>query len=402
MASHTDDVVHDVIVVGAGPVGLLLAAELAATGAHPVVLERSTQPTDLPKANGVVGRAAVELRRRGVLRGTGLRVVRSPRFGYGPFTLNLGLLRSPLHILPVPQRRLEERLERSAVARGATILHGNELTGFEQDDAQVTLHVSAAGSGVELRARYVVGCDGAHSAVRKHLGIAFSGVTDSSISRLARISIAPGAAVRDRQGIDIRGVGRLALFRPNFTPRGSVTITPMRALDRTAPTDLYTLSTREPRGDATPTDELDTDELRASLRRILGTDLPFTAAHAARSTIGNSRQAERYRSGRVFLAGDAAHVFSSGGSALNVGLSDAIALAERLTVALRTDTVAGSSHLDGYQAERYPAARRAIAVTRVQRALETADETGDALRDVFGELLRDRSAARRIARLLED
>lgn len=184
-------------------------------------------------------------------------------------------------------------------------------------------------------------------------------------------------------------------------PRGSVTISPMRALDRTAPTDLYSLSTREPRGDVTPTDDLRIDELRASLRRILGADLPFTAAHAARSTIANSRQAGRYRSGRVLLAGDAAHVFGAGGSALNVGLSDAIALAERLTLALRTDTDAEFSQLDGYEAERYPAARRAFAVTRVQQALESADETGDALRDVFGVLLRDRSAARRMARLME-
>ena len=399
MSTQTDEFVHDVIVVGAGPIGLLLAAELAAKGAHPIVVERSMHPTEMPKANGVVGRAAVELRQRGLLRGTGLRVVRPPRFGYGPFSLNLGLLRSPLHILPVPQRRLEEQLERCAVARGATILRGHELIGFEQDDVQVAVHVSTAGSEVELRARYLVGCDGAHSAVRKHLGIAFPGVTDASISRLARITIAPGAAVHDRHGIDIRGVGRLALFRPNLTPRGSVTIAPMRALDRSAPADLYIVSTHEPRGEAAPTDELSTDELRASLRRVLGADLPFTAAHAARSTVANSRQAERYRSGRAFLAGDAAHVFSAGGSALNVGLADAIALAERLAVALRADT--DVALLDGYQAERHPAARRAIAVTRIQHALEAADETGDALRGVFEVLLRDHTAQRRIATLME-
>ena len=401
MSIQTDDCVHDVIVVGAGPVGLLLAAELAATGAHPVVLERLAQPAETPKANGVVGRAAVELRRRGVLRGTGLRVVRPPRFGYGPFTLNLGLLRSRLHALPVPQRRLEEHLERYAVSRGASVLRGHELIGFEHDDTRVTLHVSTAESEVSLYARYLVGCDGAHSPVRKHLGIGFPGVTDSSISRLARVRIAPDAVVHERHHIDIRDVGRLALFRPNFTPRGSVTITPMQVLDRTAPTDLYVLSTREPRGDAAPTDELSTHELRASLRRILGADLPFTSVHAARSTVSNSRQAERYRSGRVFLAGDAAHVFSAGGSALNVGLSDAIALAETLAIALRADTDPEFSRLDDYEAERRPAAERAIAVTRVQQALEAADETGDALRDVFDLLLRDRSAAHRIAKLME-
>lgn len=398
MSTQTDG--FDVVVVGAGPIGLMLAAELAAKGARPVVLERSTQPTEMPKANGVVGGAAVELRRRGLLRGSGLRVVRPPRFGYGPFTLKLGLLRGPLHILPVPQRRLEEQLERCAVTRGATILRGHELVGFEQDDTTVTLTVSTGGSEVTMRARYLAGCDGAHSAVRKHLGIAFPGVTDSAISRIARISIPPDAAVRERHGIHIPGVGRLALFRPNFTPRGSVTIAPMRALDRSAPLDLYIVSAHEPQDDATPTDELGTDELRASLRRILGADLPFTAAYAGRSTVANSRQAEHYRSRRVFLAGDAAHVFSAGGSSLNVGLSDAIALAETLSVALRSGA-ADVNQLDGYQAERHPAARRTIAVTRAQRALEAVDETGEALRDVFAVLLRDRSAARRIARLME-
>lgn len=399
MSTQTDRSLHDVVVAGAGPTGLLLAAELAAAGSRPIVLEASTHPSEMPKANGVVGRAAVELRRRGLLNGSRLRVVRPRRFGYGPFTLNLGLLRSPLHILPVPQRRLEEQLELCAVARGVTILRGHELIGFEKDDTHVTVRVSAAGSESELRTRYLVGCDGAHSRVRKHLGIAFPGVTDSSITRIARITIATGAVVRDRRGIDIRGVGWLSLFRPNLTPHGSVTIAPVHAFDPSAPAGLYTVRTHEPRGDTAATDELSTDALRASLRRILGTEMPFFDAHAARSVIANSRQAERYRSGRVFLAGDAAHVFSAGGSALNVGLADAIALAERLAVALHAD--ADLSRLDGYQGERHPAGRRALAVTRVQHALETAGESGDALRGMFEVLLRDRTAARRIAMLME-
>jgi 2-polyprenyl-6-methoxyphenol hydroxylase-like FAD-dependent oxidoreductase len=163
----------DVIVVGAGPVGLLLAGELAAAGARPLVLERAPHPVETPKANGVVGRAAVELRRRGLLRGTELRVARPPRFRYGPFTLELGLLRSPLHILPVPQRRLEQLLEQRAVAAGASILRGHEVTGFEQGDADVTVHVATADSEVEFHAGYLAACDGAHSPIRKGLGIAF-------------------------------------------------------------------------------------------------------------------------------------------------------------------------------------------------------------------------------------
>jgi 2-polyprenyl-6-methoxyphenol hydroxylase-like FAD-dependent oxidoreductase len=390
---------YDVVIVGAGPTGLLLAGELAAGGARPVILDRALRPAEMPKANGVVGRAAVELKKRGVLKGTGLRVVRPPRFQFGTLTLRLGLLGSPLHALPVPQRRLEELLANRAVRMGAAVLRGHDVTAFEQDDDGVTVHAVVDGGEIDLRARYLVGCDGAHSPVRKRLGIGFPGVTSPDLARIARITIPTDAVTRSRERIDIRGVGSLVPFRPNRTGRGSVTIAPVDALDRTAPSDLYLVSTHEPRNGVDPTDDLDEDDLRASLRRLLGADLPFTEAHAARSIVANSRQAERYRSGRVFLAGDAAHIFSAGGSAINVGLLDAIALGDRLARVLRGE--ADETVLDGYEAERIPAGRRAIEQTRIQVTLDGDDESGNALRSVLGEVLKDRSAARRIARLLE-
>ncbi|HEY8458717.1 MAG TPA: FAD-dependent monooxygenase [Actinopolymorphaceae bacterium] len=402
MSNQTDTGVQDVIVVGAGPVGLLLAGDLAAAGFRPVVLERALHPAEMPKANGVMGRAAVELRRRGLLRGTGLRVVRPPLFRYGPFTLRLGLVRSPLHVLPIPQARLEELLERRAIDHDAAIRRGYEVRAFEQDGSGVTVCAQAPDGQVELRARYLVGCDGAHSFVRKQLGIGFPGLTSTTISRIARVTFPAGAVTRERRGIVVPGIGSLALFLPNVTERGSVTIAPADGLDHSAPPDLYIVSSHEERGDAEPTEELSEAELRDSLRRVLGADLPFTAVYAARSVVGNSRQAERYRVGRVFLAGDAAHVFSAGGSALNVGLTDAIVLAEVLASALRDEADVDEALLDSYERRRRPAAARALAHTRVQNVLEAADEEGDALRDVFAELLKDRAASRRIATLLED
>jgi 2-polyprenyl-6-methoxyphenol hydroxylase-like FAD-dependent oxidoreductase len=364
-----------------------------------LVLERAESRAEIPKANGVVGRAVVELERRGLLRGTEFRAARAPRFRYGPFTLRLGLLRSPLHVLPIPQRRLEELLERRAVGLGATVHRGHEVTGFEQDDAGVTVHVTTSGAAIERRCRYLVGCDGAHSTVRKHVGIGFPGVTSPDISRLARVTLPADMATREGDQLRVRDVGALAMFRPHLTDGGSVTIAPANALDRTVPDDVYIVSTHEPQRDSKPTDELSHDELRESLRRVLGADLPFAAVYGARSVVANSRQAEHYRSGRVLLAGDAAHVFSAGGSALNVGLLDAISLADKLARVLGGH--APEALLDAYAAERHSAGGRTLAHTRIQLALEASDETGRALRVLFGALLEDRATARRIGTLLE-
>jgi 2-polyprenyl-6-methoxyphenol hydroxylase-like FAD-dependent oxidoreductase len=397
MSTQTDTVYAAVVIIGAGPTGLFLAGELAAAGQRCVVLDRAAQPVQTPKGNGVVGRAVLELRRRKLLRGTGLRVVRPPQFRFGPFGLKLGTLGGPLHVLPVPQRRLEALLERRAVELGAAVLRGHEVTAFEQDKDGVTVRARHEESIVELRADYLVGCDGAHSLVRKGLGIGFPGITSTGISRTARVTIPASAVSRVGGQIDLPGVGPVELFRPHLTDRGSITVAPVRALDPSASADLYIVSTHEPRGDAMPTDVLGEDELRASLRRVLGVDLAFTTADAARSVVANSRHAQRYREGRVFIAGDAAHIFSAGGSAINAGLLDALALGKTLSAILAGD--AAANLIDAYQAERYPANERTLALTRLQHSIETGDD--DALRGVFGELLEDRATARRIATLIE-
>ncbi|MBS1699005.1 MAG: FAD-dependent monooxygenase [Actinobacteria bacterium] len=127
MRSHTTDSMQlEVAIVGAGPVGLLLAGDLAAAGTRTVVWESSPAPSAMPKANGIVGHAAVELEQRGLLSGTGLAVLSPSRFAFGPLSLDLGSdANNPLHILPIPQRRLEELLEARAVAHGARIYRGH-------------------------------------------------------------------------------------------------------------------------------------------------------------------------------------------------------------------------------------------------------------------------------------
>jgi 2-polyprenyl-6-methoxyphenol hydroxylase-like FAD-dependent oxidoreductase len=373
----------DAVIVGAGPVGLLLASELAVRDLRVTVLERAASPSPLPKANGIVGQSALDVAERGLLAGTGLRVFSPPQFQFGPLVLDLGVgPENPLHILPVPQRRLEELLERRAVAHGAQVHRGCEVTGFVHGDAGVAAEFRAGGAPASLEARYLVGCDGAHSFVRKRAGIGFPGFTSDEIARIARITIPPAQITRAGDGLAIAGVGRVAAMRTNPMPGGGFTIAPAAVLDSTASEDLYLISTHEPRGEAEASDTLSVDELRASLRRVLGADLPFTDAAAARSTVGNSRQADAYRSGRVFLAGDAAHVFNAGGSALNVGLQDALDLARRLAAVLRDG--ASAAELNGYESVRRPAGERALQHTRAQAAL-----------------IADPAAARSLARLIE-
>ena len=398
--SGTPDV-WDVAIVGAGPAGLLLGGELAGDGIRVVVLERDAAASEIPKANGIVGRAAVELAKRGILAGSGLRVVRPPRFQFGPLVLKLGFgPGNPLHILPVPQRRLEELLERRAREHGAELRRGQEVLGIAQTDTEVTAEVRAGDTSQRVRARYLVGCDGARSMVRKQTGIGFPGFTSDEISRIARVTIPADRITRSRDSLDIAGIGPVAPMRPKQFPGGSFSIAPARALDRNASKDLYLISTHESADGATPSDTVPVEELRASLRRVLGTALPFTEATAIRSTIGNSRQADAYRVGRVFLAGDAAHLFNAGGSSLNIGLQDALDLAARLTSVLQGK--ASDGELDGYEAARRPAGERALQHTRAQAALSRNDDAGRALRGVLAEVVSSRSTAHRLARMIED
>ena len=391
----------DVVIAGAGPVGLLLAGELATQGLRVAVFERDASPSPVPKANGIVGHSALKLAERGLLDGTGLGVICPPRFQFAPLMLDLGAgPGNPLHILPVPQQRLEELLERRAVAQGARVYRSREVTGFTQGGASIVIEVRAGDAAALVEARYLVGCDGSHSFVRKHAGIGFPGFTSGEIARIARVTIPSAQITRAGDGLDIAGVGRVAAMRANPMPGGGFSIAPAAVLDPTAPGDLYLISTHEPRGDAEASDAVSVDELRASLRRVLGADLPFTSAAAIRSIVGNSRQADAYRSGRVFLAGDAAHVFNAGGAALNVGLQDALDLARRLTAVLRDG--AAAEELDRYESVRQAAGERALQHTRAQAALAGTDDGSYALRQVFSTVIAHPTAARALAQLIED
>ncbi|GAA3243192.1 FAD-dependent monooxygenase [Dactylosporangium siamense] len=389
----------EVVIAGAGPTGLLLAYELGRAGVPALVLDRSPHPDEQPRANGLVGQITRVLAYRGLLHGTPLHPVAVPRFPFGPLTLELDRLEaSPLHVLPVPQRALEDLLHSAATAAGATVRRGHEVTGFAQTDDGVTLDVRGPDGDTTLTAGHLVGCDGGRSFVRKHAGIAFPGITSDEISRMARVTMPAGEVTVDGGTLTVRGV-RLALLRPNRTATGTITVAPQRMLDPAADPDVYILATSEPLPPNRPDQPLTLDELRASVHRVIGTDLPITAAHWARSTVANSRQAETYRSGRVLLAGDAAHVFAAGGTALNAGLLDAVNLGWKLAATARGTAPAGL--LDTYQAERHPAARRAILHTRAQAALSASGENAEALREILTDVLRHPGPLAHLAALME-
>ncbi|GAB3804297.1 hypothetical protein GCM10028798_24390 [Humibacter antri] len=279
------------------------------------------------------------------------------------------------------------------------ILRGHEVSAFEPADDMVTVRLHTPDGDEPAVTAFLVGCDGARSTVRHQARIGFPGFTSDRIARIARVTIPDDAVARVGDELELSGIGRFATFGPNRAPGGGFSITPAAALDREAPGDLYIVATQEPLGEARSDDTLSAADLSASITRVLGTELPFTAATALRATVGNSRQADAYRKGRVLLAGDAAHIFNAGGSAINAGLLDALDLAPRLA-----STIAGSaplSDLDQYDASRRLACDRTPAHTRLQASLARVDEHAAELRTVLAPVLSDRTASRALARLIE-
>lgn len=387
----------DVVIVGAGPNGLMLACELALGGVRAVVLERLTEPNTEPRSNGLVGQVVRMVDRRGLFeRLSGQAGPPQPNnayFMFSAFPLNLGLLdHSPVYNLPVPELRTVQVLEDRASELGVDIRRGHELTGLTQDADGVTLTVNDT---YELRAKYVVGADSAHSPVRKAVGIGFPGVTyDRTTSRAAHVTVPTDWLDPASGALNVPGHGPVLPFLPIRTEHGGFSYAPLPG----RPPLVATTEWDEPATD----EPMTLDEMRASINRVLGADVPIgppagDGPHVLRRLNGgNTRVAERYRDGRVFLVGDAAHVFAAGGTGLNLGMQDAINLGWKLAAALN----GGKDVLDTYESERRPIADRTITFSQAQAALLApgADVTG--LRQLFGELLAHRDVVQSLASLV--
>ncbi|TMR24316.1 FAD-dependent oxidoreductase [Nonomuraea turkmeniaca] len=385
-----------VVVVGGGPVGLMLAAELSLAGIRPVVLERLREPGDVPKANGLVGQIVQVLDYRGLLErfSAGAQFAGpAPYFQFGALPLDLRRLgTSPLHLLPIPQPRLERLLSERARELDVDLRPGHELTALRQDDDGVTADVRGPQGDYRLRTRYLVGCDGAHSLVRRLAGIGFPGTTGREVARFGDVTLPASVIVPGTGDLDLPWAGRVA---PGFTR----TETGVFAFSSFRPGvhRVAALEWGEPAADRGGPISL--EELQAAVRRVLGADLPVERPHWLSRVRANSRQAERYRAGRILLAGDAAHAISAfGGPALNVGLQDAVNLSWKL--AAQVGGCAPPGILDTYHAERHPVAARVLMHTQAQSALMAPGPEISALRELFGDLLGTDGVLRGIAELL--
>ncbi|MFI5908253.1 FAD-dependent monooxygenase [Dactylosporangium sp. NPDC051541] len=352
---------YDVIIAGCGPVGALLAAELRRHDVRVLVLERETEPTSQVRIVGLHIRSLELLAMRGLL--DRMREHGRPRPAGAYFAAidqpaPAGIDSAHAYLLGIPQPVVVRVLEEHATALGATVRRGCAVTALAQDDDGVTV---ALAGGEELRARYLVGCDGAHSTVRKLLGVAFPGEPSRNDTLMGELAVdmpaeavaAAVAAAGDKR-LDIRPSGGVARV-----------VVPAAGVSSEPPT---------------------LDDFRRELIAVAGTDF---GVHSPRwlSRFGDAtRLAAQYRTGRVLLAGDAAHVHPpTGGQGLNLGLQDAFNLGWKLAAEVRGRAPAGL--LDTYHTERHPVAADVLDNTRAQVALHATDPGAKALRRLLTELL---------------
>jgi 3-(3-hydroxy-phenyl)propionate hydroxylase len=365
---------HAVVIAGGGPTGLMLAGELALAGVDVVVVERRTsQELDGSRAGGLHARTIEVLDQRGIAErflaaGQVMQVV-----AYAQVSLDISDFPTRHNYgLALWQSHFERILADWVLGElGVPILRGREMVGLGQDDGGVDVELSG---GTALRARYLVGCDGGRSVVRRAAGIDFPGLGPSTSWMIAEVEMDEEPEFGFRRD----SAGQHAIGRRQEGEPIRLVLTE-RTVDNVGAPGM--------------------DELREALVAVYGTDFALRSASWISRFTDMSRQAASYRSGRVLLAGDAAHVHPpQGGQGLNIGVQDAVNLGWKLA-----QVVAGTSPeslLDTYHAERHPVGARVLRHTMSQVALTAPDDRHQALRDDVAELLVMDEPRRRFAGIL--
>lgn len=371
---------YDVIVVGGGPVGMMLAGELALAGVRVCVLERLEHTTPYSRALSIHPRTLEILDLRGLkqeLLNIGKPI---PTGHYAGLETRLDFSvvdSSSNYSLFIAQSETEKILEHRAERLGVDIRRGCEVGSVRQDADSVEVVSSDGSGGFTLTAAYVVGADGAGSTVRKQANIAFHGTNEFLTAMQGDVVLQnpPETSVVSR-----------------FNEQGMIMIVPVSA-------ELHRVVLIDPERTAAPKDEPVTlEELRAGMIRVLGTDYGISNPYWLTRFGNATRQAERYRSGRIFLAGDAAHIhFPAGGQGMNVGLQEAMNLGWKLAAELKG--WAPPTLLDSYHEERHPVNTALLRNTEVQTRLLATDFSPAMihLRSMISDLLTSPEANYRLA-----
>ncbi|MFC0032047.1 rifampin monooxygenase [Micromonospora chaiyaphumensis] len=357
---------YDVVIAGCGPTGALLAAELRLHDVRVLVLEKDTEPASFVRIVGLHARSIELMAMRGLLDRILEHARRRPAAGFFA-AINKpapkGLDSAYAYLLGIPQPVIVRLLEEHAIERGAQVRRGAAVADLAQDDDGVTV---ALADGERLRTRYLVGCDGGRSTVRKLLGVGFPGEPSRNETLMGEMHVGVPPEEIAAKVAEVRETQQRFWLRPFGGEVYSVVVPAAGVSDRAVPPTL--------------------EDFQQQLRAIAGTDF---GVHSPRwlSRFGDAtRLADRYRVGRVLLAGDAAHIHPPiGGQGLNLGVQDAFNLGWKL--AAQINGWAPETLLDTYQAERHPVAGDVLDNTRTQMELLSTEPGAQAVRRLLTELM---------------
>jgi 2-polyprenyl-6-methoxyphenol hydroxylase-like FAD-dependent oxidoreductase len=363
---------HAVLIVGAGPTGLMLAGELALAGIDVAIVERRPDKELVGRrAGGLHSRTIEVFDQRGIAERFLAEGQKAQVASFAGTTLDISQFptRHP-YGLGLWQQHIERILADWVEERGVRTYQGFEATGFTQDATGVALRLS---DGSSLRGQYLVGCDGGRSLVRKVAGIEFAGWDPTVSALIAEVEMTN----MPKMGVHHDAIGVHGFSRSEYEIRDGQIIFK----------DKGPIGVMVTEKELRTTSEATLCDLSQALIAVYGTDYGAHSPRCISRFTDTTRQAASYRDRRILLAGDAAHVHApDGGQGLNVGVQDAVNLGWKLAQVV--NRTAPESSLDTYHVERHPIAYRVLRNTMASVALRRPDERMKAVRETVADVLR--------------